>query len=90
MKKSKKLETESLGLRIFLIILILVVTSSGLFAETGNSGVTNRAVNGGVGLGSIIAVVLSWSRNQSVLWAIIHGLLNWIYVIYFVITRENR
>ena len=36
----------------------------------------------GVGLGTIIAVVISWSRNKSVLWAIIHGILGWLYVIY--------
>lgn len=41
----------------------------------------------GVGLGSILAVVLSWSRNQSILWAIVHTCLGWLYVIYYVITR---
>jgi len=39
----------------------------------------------GVGLGTIIAVVISWSRNKSVLWAIIHGILGWLYVIYAVL-----
>lgn len=36
----------------------------------------------GVGLGTVIAVVISWSRNKSILWAIIHGILGWLYVIY--------
>jgi hypothetical protein len=26
-----------------------------------------------IGLGTVIAVVVSWSRNKSILWAIIHG-----------------
>ena len=39
-------------------------------------------VGPGVGLGTIIAVVISWSRNKSILWAIIHGILGWFYVIY--------
>jgi hypothetical protein len=39
----------------------------------------------GVGLGTIIAVVISWSRNKSILWAIIHGILGWLYVIYALI-----
>ncbi len=39
----------------------------------------------GVGLGTIIAVVISWTRNKSVLWAIIHGILGWLYVIYALI-----
>jgi hypothetical protein len=39
-------------------------------------------VGPGIGLGTIIAVVVSWSRNKSILWAIIHGLFGWLYVIY--------
>ena len=42
----------------------------------------------GIGLGSAIAVVCSWERNRSILWAILAGILSWIYVIYFAITRE--
>lgn len=43
----------------------------------------------GVGLGTIIAVVVSWTRNKSILWAIIHGLLGWLYVIYAIIFRKR-
>ena len=43
----------------------------------------------GIGLGTIIAVVLSWSRNKSILWAIIHGLLGWLYVIYVLIVGKK-
>ncbi|MDZ4847867.1 MAG: hypothetical protein SGI77_01110 [Pirellulaceae bacterium] len=42
----------------------------------------------GIGLGSAIAVVCSWQRNRSILWAILAGLLSWIYVIYFALTRR--
>jgi hypothetical protein len=40
-----------------------------------------------VGLGSILAIVLSWSRNQSILWAIIHACFGWLYVIYYAFSR---
>jgi hypothetical protein len=43
----------------------------------------------GIGLGTIIAVVISWSRNKSILWAIIHGILGWLYVIYALIVKEK-
>jgi hypothetical protein len=33
-------------------------------------------------IGVAVAVQISWSINQSIGWAIWHGLLNWIYVIY--------
>jgi len=43
----------------------------------------------GIGLGTLIAVVVSWSRNKSILWAIIHGLLGWIYVIYAILVKNK-
>lgn len=40
----------------------------------------------GITFGSALAIAISWSTNQSIFWAIIHGLLSWIYVIYYAIT----
>lgn len=42
----------------------------------------------GIGLGSAIAVVCSWQRSRSILWAILAGILSWFYVIYFALTRR--
>ena len=36
----------------------------------------------GFGIGSLIAVVLSWDANHSIMWAIVHALLGWFYVLY--------
>jgi len=33
-------------------------------------------------IGPALAVVLSYTRNQSILLAIVHGILSWLYVIY--------
>jgi hypothetical protein len=41
----------------------------------------------GVSLGQVLAVVCSWQRNKSILWAILAGILSWFYVIYFALTR---
>jgi len=46
-------------------------------------------VRNGVTLGTVIAVVCSWQRNRSIVWAIIAALLSWVYVIYFAITRRS-
>ena len=46
-------------------------------------------VHSGIGLGSVIAVVLSWHRNKSILLAILSGILSWLYVIYFALTRRD-
>lgn len=53
------------------------------------AGQTSSAVaQTGIGLGSAIAVVCSWQRNRSIFWAIIAGVLSWLYVVYFAITRQ--
>lgn len=49
---------------------------------------SNTFTQNGIGLGSAIAVVCSWQRNQSILWAILAGILSWLYVIYFALTRR--
>ncbi len=36
----------------------------------------------GVSFGSALAIAISYSYNHSILWAIIHGILSWIYVLY--------
>jgi hypothetical protein len=46
-------------------------------------------IHTGIGLGSAIAVVCSWQRNRSILWAILAGILSWFYVIYFALTRKH-
>jgi fucose permease len=43
----------------------------------------------GIGLGSAIAVVCSWQRNRSILWAIFAGLFSWLYVLWFALTRQE-
>jgi hypothetical protein len=48
---------------------------------------SQSAITGFYGLGTAIAVVLSWTRSASILWCILHGILSWIYVIYFAFTR---
>jgi hypothetical protein len=49
---------------------------------------TQTVYQTGIGLGSAIAVVCSWQRNRSILWAILAGILSWLYVIYFAMTRR--
>ncbi len=49
---------------------------------------TREVVKSGVSLGSALAIAISWSVNHSILWAIIHGILSWLYVIYYAVTRK--
>ena len=52
-----------------------------------NGGTKKDVVKSGIGLGSALAIAISWSLHQSILWAIVHGVLSWIYVIYYALTR---
>jgi len=49
---------------------------------------TNSVGDTGVEFGAVVAIVCSWQRNHSILWAVLAGILSWIYVIYFAITRR--
>ena len=46
-----------------------------------------EVVRSGVGFGSALAIAISWSQHQSILWTIIHGVFSWFYVIYYAFTR---
>lgn len=37
-------------------------------------------------LGVILATVISYAENHSILWAMVHGCLSWVFVIYAAIT----
>ena len=41
-----------------------------------------EVIRQGASLGSVLAVVLSYSHNHSILWAIIHGIMSWFYVVF--------
>lgn len=45
-------------------------------------GVRIEGAKYGVGFGSALAIAISYTTNKSILWAIIHGILGWLYVIY--------
>ncbi|CAN1528239.1 hypothetical protein MCEREM21A_01316 [Sphingomonadaceae bacterium] len=49
--------------------------------------IQHDVVKSGVGFGSALAIVISYTAHKSVLWAIIHGFFSWIYVLYFLLTR---
>ena len=42
-------------------------------------------VKSGITVGTCLAMVISYTNWHSVGWAIVHGLLSWLYVIYYII-----
>jgi len=49
---------------------------------------TKEAARAGITMGSALAITISWSINHSILWAIVHGFLSWLYVIYFALVKR--
>ena len=47
-----------------------------------------QVVKACVSFGSALAMVISWTANKSLLWAIVHGLLSWLYVIYYALRYQ--
>lgn len=48
---------------------------------------SRAAVSNGISMGTALAMILSYSVNHSIIWALIHGVLSWIYVVYFALVR---
>lgn len=50
--------------------------------------VVKEVVKRGASFGSALAIAISYTAHKSILWAIVHGIFSWFYVIYFAITRD--
>lgn len=44
---------------------------------------TRVIVNVSWAIGPALATCISWSLNKAILWAILHGLLGWLYIGYY-------
>ena len=49
--------------------------------------IRDGAIKSGIGFGSALAMVISYTAYKSVLWAIIHGLFGWFYILYYLLTH---
>lgn len=47
----------------------------------------NEAASAGITFGCALAMAISFNVNHSILWAILHGILSWFYVLYYAVTR---
>ena len=44
-----------------------------------------KSIKTGISFGSALAMVISYCNWHSIGWAIIHGLMSWVYVIYYIL-----
>lgn len=50
---------------------------------------SREVAKAGIGFGTALAIAISWSANKSLIWAVIHGLLSWFYVIYYAVVHHS-
>lgn len=53
--------------------------------QNNKSQMTTSIIRKGISFGSCLAMIISYTAYHSIGWAIIHGCLSWIYVIYYLI-----
>ena len=56
---------------------------------SGKSTGNTAAAGAGLGLGAALAMVMSWTANKAILWALFHGLLGWFYVVYYILVKDG-
>lgn len=50
------------------------------------NGTIHVNLGGGITLGMILAGLLSWVQHKDIVWALIHAICSWFYVIYWAFT----
>lgn len=50
---------------------------------------SSGAAQASIGFGAALAIVMSWTANKAFLWALLHGVLGWIYVIYYLLVKDG-
>lgn len=65
--------------------LIYGVAREPVVREIIHERTVKEGTKAGVGFGSALAMVISYVTWHSIGWAILHGLLGWLYVIYYII-----
>lgn len=51
---------------------------------------SKKAASGGITLGGLLAVILSWTVNHSIWFAILHFFCSWFYVFYWAIVYSDK
>jgi len=39
----------------------------------------------GIGIGTVVAMLISWTAYHSIGWVVLHGILGWFYVVYHLL-----
>ena len=77
--------SDILGITIEELIYGLKREATVIHNHNTTQNITKKITKKGVGFGAALAMVVSYVKWQSIGWAIVHGLLNWVYIVYYII-----
>lgn len=49
------------------------------------STTTKEATTSTIGMGTVFAMIVSWTTWHSFWWTIVHGFFGWVYVLYYAV-----
>jgi hypothetical protein len=82
-KKSKKENSASINIKLNDVDKMVKEAVKGEKKKVCSSG--GGCCGGFWVFGSALAMVISYTQNSSIWWALLHGVLSWIYVIYKIV-----
>ena len=54
-------------------------------SDQSSNSFAKSSVKAGISFGTCLAMILSYTAWNSIFWAIVHGLMSWVYVIYYIL-----
>lgn len=77
--------SDILGITVEELIYGLKRETTVIHNHNTTQNITKKITKKGVSFGAALAMVVSYVKWQSIGWAIVHGLLNWVYIVYYII-----
>lgn len=80
-------DVETLGklAEIFGVSVEEIIYGESKEPKTISNDAAKETIKKGVSFGTVLAIVISYAKWHSIGWAIFHGLLSWVYVIYYAL-----
>lgn len=61
---------------------LFILNFGGIIMDSNNNTIKST-VKKGISFGSCLAMIISYTAWKSIPWAIFHGLMSWVYVLYY-------
>ncbi len=75
--------------KISISLLLIFLFSIDVYSqEINNLEIKQAVIKNGIGLAIMLAIVISWNRNKSILLTIINGIFSGVDILYYIIIKS--